>query len=105
MVYCVHTVREAAYALGANRMRVITVHIIPNTIPMILTGIFTAISRVLAIAILFIVVSGWIITETNSMLTFDVPNNVYVLLSSVLLLSVLSCLFQRKNLSDRRKQD
>ena len=90
------SVREAAYALGANRMRVIRDHVIPITIPMILTGIFTAISRVLAIAALFIVICGWKITESNSIHSFDIPNNVIVLLSSALLFSVISCLFEKK---------
>ena len=91
------SVREAAYALGAKRIRVIADHVIPNTFPIILTGIFTAISRVLAIAALFIAICGWKITESNSIHSFDVPYNVFVLLLSVLLLSVLSCLFQKKN--------
>lgn len=90
------SVREAAYALGANRMRVIRDHVIPNTIPTILVGIFTAISRVLAIAALFIVICGWKITESNSIHSFDIPNNVIVLLLSALLFSVISCLFEKK---------
>lgn len=89
------SVREAAFALGAKRMRVIADHVIPNSFPMILTGIFTAISRVLAIAALFIAICGWKITESNSIHSFDIPNNVFVLLSSALLFSVISCLFQK----------
>ncbi len=93
-------VREAAYALGANRWRVIADHVLPNAFPVILGGIFIAISRVLAIAALIIVVYEWKITQLQSMISFGISKSVVILLSSALISSIFSS-FLHKN-SDYR---
>jgi len=86
------SVREAVYALGANRWKVITGHVFPHAFPIISGGILSAISRVLATAALIIVVCDWKIPESNSTSSFGFPSSVVVLLLSALSLSVLSSL-------------
>ena len=85
------SVREAAYALGATRWRVVTDHVFPHTLPAILAVIGTAISRILAIAALLI--SGVWIYASNS---FTIPKNVSVLISCAVIVIVLSSLLDWK---------
>ena len=89
-------VREAAYALGANRWRVIVDHVLPHAFRTILAGIFIAISRILAIAALIIVVCEWKIAVSNSTVSFGIPKSVVVLLSSALLLGIFSSLIEKR---------
>lgn len=85
------SVREAAYALGATRWRVITDHVFPRTFPAILAVICTAISRILAVAALLIF--GVWIYASNS---FTIPKSVFVLISCSVIVSVLSSLLDWK---------
>ena len=89
-------VRDAAYALGANRWRVISDHVFPLALPSILAGIFTAISRALAIAALIIVVHIVKNHVPHSGGSFNIPSSVIVLLSSALLSSIISSFLQKK---------
>ncbi len=90
------SVREAAYALGAKRRHVIVHHVFPHAFSTIMAGIFTAISRALAIAALIIVVYAWEEHSPNSGGSFNIPSSVIVLLSSALLSSVLSNFLEKK---------
>ncbi|MDE0089194.1 MAG: ABC transporter permease subunit [Candidatus Poribacteria bacterium] len=90
------SVREAAFALGANRWRVVVDHVFPNAFSTIVAGIWTAISRALAIAALIIVVYIWKEHTLQSSETFNVPSSVIVLLSSALLSSVISSFLEKK---------
>lgn len=81
------SVREAAYALGATRWRVVTGHVLPRTFPVILAVISAAISRILAIAALLISIIS--IYASNSL---TLPKNVFVLISCSVIVSVLSSL-------------
>lgn len=90
------SLRDAAYALGANRWRVIVDHVFPDALPTIVAGICTAISRALAIAALIIVVYIWRIPMPQSGDIFYIPGGVIILLSLALLTSVLSSLLKRK---------
>ena len=85
------SVREAAYALGATKWRVVSDHVFPHTVPAILAAIGIAISRILATAALLI--SGVCIYTSNS---FDVPNSVFVLISGSVIVVVFSCLLDCK---------
>ena len=89
-------VREAAFALGAKRWRVVVDHVLPDAFPAIVAGICTAISRALAIAALIIVVYIWRIHTPQSGEAFNIPGSVIVLLSSALLSSILSSLLEKK---------
>ncbi|MDE0481760.1 MAG: ABC transporter permease subunit [Candidatus Poribacteria bacterium] len=90
------SVREAAFALGANRWRVVIDHVFPNAFSTIVAGICTAISRALAISALIIVVYFWREPALQSGDTFNVPSSVIVLLSSALLSSVISSFLEKK---------
>lgn len=90
------SVREAAFALGANRWRVVVDQVFPNAFSTIIAGICTAISRALAIAALIIVVYIWKEHTLQSSETFNIPSNVIVLLSLALLCSVISSFLQKK---------
>ena len=92
------SVREAAFALGANRWRVVVDHIFPNAFSTIVAGICTAISRALAIAALIIVV--YLLREhtQQSADTFNIPSSVIVLLSSALLSSIISSFLEKKTM-------
>ena len=81
------SVREAAYALGATRWRVVTDHVFPHTFSKILAVICTAISRILAIAAL-LVASVWIYGSNS----FSFPKSVILLITGALIVSVLSSL-------------
>ena len=85
------SVREAAYALGATRWRVVTDHVFPHTFPAILDVIGTAISQTLAIAALLI--SGVWIYASNSL---TIPKSVFVLISCSVIVIVLSSLLDLK---------
>ena len=85
------SVREAAYALGATRWRVITDHVFPRTFPAILAVICIAISRILAITALLI--SGVWIYASNA---FTIPKSVFVLISCSVIFVILSSLFDWK---------
>ncbi len=85
------SVREAAYALGATRWRVVTGHVFPRTFPKILAIIGTAISRILAVAALLI--SGVWIYVSNS---FSFPTSVILLITGAVIISVLSSLLEVK---------
>lgn len=89
------SVKEAAYALGANRWRIIVDHVFPHAFPAILAGIFTAVSRVLAIAALIIAVYEWK-QPLQSGNVFTIPSSVIVLLSAVLLSSILSSFLEKR---------
>lgn len=89
--------REAVYALGANRWRVITSHVLPYAIPMILGGILTVISRVLAFAAITIVVYEWKVSVSNSISSFGISNNVVILLSFALMFSIFSSLVEKNS--------
>ena len=88
------SVREAAYALGATKLRVIADHVLPNAYPLIIAGICTAISRILAIAALIVIISPWI----NSPNIFTIPKSAVVLISSAVIASVFSSIFDYKQL-------
>ncbi|MDE0313487.1 MAG: ABC transporter permease subunit [Candidatus Poribacteria bacterium] len=90
------SVREAAFALGANRWRVVVDHVFPNAFPTIVAGICTAISRVLAITALIIIVYIWKEHTLQSGDTFNIPSSVIVLLSFALLSSVISSFLEKK---------
>jgi len=92
------SVREAAYALGAKRWRVIVDHVFPDAFPAIVVGICAAISRALAIAALIIVVYIWTRHTLRSGETFNIPSSAIVLLSSALLSSVLASLLKKKQI-------
>ena len=90
------SLREAAYALGANRWRVVVNHVFPHAFSTIVAGICIAIARALAIAALIIVVHLWTKHTLHSGETFNMPSSVIILLSSALLSSVLSSFFKKK---------
>lgn len=90
------SIREAAYALGAKRWRVIVDHVFPHAFSTIMAGIFTAISRALAVAALIIVVYVWAKHTLQSGDTFYIQGSVIVLLLSSLLSSVLSSFLEAK---------
>ncbi len=90
------SVREAAFALGANRWRVVVDHVFPNAFSTIVAGICTAISRALAIAALMIIVYIWRRHSPHSGDTFNIPSSVIVLVSSALLSSVISSFLEKK---------
>ncbi len=90
------SVREAAFALGANRWRVVVGHVFPNAISTIVAGICAAISRASAVAALIIVVYIWKKHSPQSGNTFNFPNSVIVLLSSALISSVISSFLKKK---------
>ncbi len=85
------SVREAAYALGATRWRVVTSHVFPHTFPKILAVIGTAISRILAVAALL--VAGVWIYVSNS---FNIPKSVILMITGAVIVSVLSSLLDWK---------
>jgi phosphate transport system permease protein len=94
------SVREAAFALGANRWRVVVDHVFPNAFSIIVAGICTAISRALAIAALIIVVYIWRNHSLQSRGTFNIPSSVILLLLSALLSSIISSFLEKRtNLS------
>ena len=85
------SIREAAYALGATRWRVVTSHVLPRTFGAIFAVICTAISRILAIAALLIS-SVWIYTSNS----FTIPISVFVLISCSVIVIVISSLLDWK---------
>ena len=85
------SVREAAYALGATRWRVVTDHVFPHTFSKILAVIGTAISRILAVAALL--VAGVWIYVSNS---FNIPKSVILMITGAVIVSVLSSLLDWK---------
>lgn len=90
------SVREAAFALGANRWRVVVDHVFPNAFSTIVAGICTAISRALAVAALIIACYIWRTSTPQSGDIFYIPGGVIVLLSLALLTSVLSSFLKNK---------
>ncbi len=88
------SVREAAYALGANRWQVITDHVFPRAFPKITGGIFTVISRVLAIAALLIIVCELRTSIIQDVSSYEISSDVFVLISLALLSCVLSSFLQ-----------
>ena len=90
------SVREAAYALGTNRSQVVADHVFPHAFPAILAGIFTAISRVFAIAAFIVVFYQWINHTVHSGTPFNIPSSVVVLLLSALFSSVISSYLLKK---------
>lgn len=90
------SLREAVYALGANKWRVVVNHVFPHAFYTIIAGICIAIARTLAIAALIIVVHIWTKRILQSGETFNVPSSVIMLLSSALLSSVLSSFLEKK---------
>lgn len=91
------SIREAAYALGANRWRVITDHVFPLCFIGILMSICNAISRALLAAVLFIVVFVWGVYTSDTEIPLNIPNSVGVLLGLVLCLSVFSSLLKKNS--------
>ncbi len=85
------SVREAAYALGATRWRVVADHVFPRTFPAIWVVISTAISRILAMTALLIAVV-WIYASNS----FTIPKSVFVLISCSVVVIVLSSLLDWK---------
>lgn len=90
------SIREAAFALGAKRWRVIVDHVFPHAFSAIMSGIFTVISRALAVAGLIIVVYVWTKYTLQSGDTFYIPGSAIVLLLSSLLSSVFSSFLAAK---------
>ncbi len=90
------SIREAAFALGAKRWQVIVDHVFPHAFSTVMAGIFTTISRALAIAALIIVVYVWTKHTPQSENTFLMPGSVIVLLLSSLLSSVFSSFLEAK---------
>ena len=86
------SIREAAYALGANRWRVVTGHLLPHTLPAILVSICTAIARVFAVAAM-IIVAGMLRSSSN---IDEVQNSIVVLLSTSVILSIFSSFLEIK---------
>lgn len=89
------SVREAAYALGATKLRVIADNVLPNAFPLIVAGICTAISRILTIAALIVIISNWI----NPPNIFTIPKSAVVLISSAMIASIFSSILDYKQLT------
>ena len=80
------SIRESAYALGANRRKVLMRHVVPLAFPQVLAGGCRAMSRAFAIAALFVGVCIWGHT-THSGQMFD---KFMLFLGGALLLSIFS---------------
>ena len=89
------SIREAAYALGVNKWRVISDHVIPHAFSNILSGICAVIARTLAVAALIIAVYEWTRNINQSDVTFEIPQNIIILLILTLLFSVFSSLLKK----------
>lgn len=89
------SVREAAYALGADRWQVIANHVFPRAFPKIIGGVFTACSRVLAIATLLIIVCEIRVSIIQNVSSIEISSNVFVLTSLALLSCILSSFLQK----------
>lgn len=90
------SVREAAFALGANRWRVVVDHVFPNALSTIVAGICTAISRALAVAALIIAGYTWRTPTPQSGDIFYISGGMIVLLLFALLSSVISSFLEKK---------
>lgn len=86
------SIREAAFALGVNKWRVIVEHVIPHAYTDILSGICTTISRAFTVSALILFVFVW----TKDSVQFYMPNNVIFLLVAAVLCSVFSSLLKRQ---------
>jgi len=91
------SVREAAYALGADRRQVISNHVFPRAFSKIIGGIFTALSRVLAIAALLVIVCEIKTSIIQNVSSFEISSNVFVLISLALLSCILSSILQKNS--------
>ena len=86
------SVREATYALGATKLRVIADNVLPIAFPLIIAGICAAISRILAIGALIVIISNWI----SSPHIFAIPKSAIVLIFSAVFTSLLSSILDCK---------
>ena len=90
------SIREAVYALGVKKSRVITQHVIPHAFSGIMSGVYTAVSRSFFVAGLILVTFAWIQT-VHSRDTFNIPKNAYVFLIAALLCSLCASFLKRKS--------
>lgn len=84
------SIREAVFALGVKKWRVITEHVIPHAYSGIMSGVCTAFSRAFAVAGLILVSFSWIRQTTHSSTSFEIPRNASILLLTSLLCSLYS---------------
>lgn len=89
------SIREAAYALGVNKFRIIADHVIPRSSSKILSGICVVISRGFAVAAFIIVISEWINHTNHGEGTFNIPNSVFPLILIAVLCSVFSSILKK----------
>lgn len=90
------SVREAAYALGANRWRVVVDHVFPHALSNIIACICTAVSRVLSLTVLTIFIFVWRSSNLKEGDVFFIPSSVIILLSMALTCSILASLLEKK---------
>lgn len=90
------SIREAVYALGVKKSRAITQHVIPHAFSGIMSGVYTAVSRLFFVAGLILVTFAWIQT-THARDTFNIPKNAYVFLIAALLCSLCASFLKRKS--------
>ena len=88
------SIREAAYALGVNRGRVIVDHVIPQAFSNIMSAICAAVSRVSVVAALIFVVFTWIRLAIQSEVSPVIPQDIIILLITSVLFSVFSSLLK-----------
>ena len=84
--------REAAYALGTNRWRVLADHVFPLALPSILAGSCRAMSRALAVAGLLIVVQAVMLTRLQGTI-----GDIGVILGGAVGLSLLGSILEQRS--------
>ncbi len=92
------SIREAVYALGVKKSKVITAHVIPHAYSGIMSGVYTAVSRSFFVAGLILVAFTWIQT-IHSRISFSIPKNASVFLIAALLCSLCSSLLKKQSVN------
>ena len=92
------SIREAVYALGVKKSKVITAHVIPHAYSGIMSGVYTAVSRSFFVAGLILVTFTWIQT-IHSRISFSIPKNASVFLIAALLCSLCSSLLKKRSVN------
>ncbi|MXV77367.1 ABC transporter permease subunit [Candidatus Poribacteria bacterium] len=90
------SIREAVYALGVKKSKVITAHVLPHAYSGIMSGVYTAVSRSFFVAGLILVTFTWTI---HSRASFSIPKNASVFLIAALLCSLCSSLLKKQSVN------
>lgn len=84
------SIREAVYALGVKKAKVITEHVLPYAFSGIMSGVYTAVSRVFVVIGLILITFAWIRNAAHSGTSFSIPKNAFIFLIIALLCSLCS---------------